>query len=133
MTTSVRTRTGREGGSARIVERLAGYAAGTLLIIALGVWAVWMAVAETPEVEGILQRTTVHSDHAVTVYFEVAKDRQSRASCTIRALDRSGATVGSESVTVPAATERAWLSHRLATTGPAASTQVVDCHLVEPG
>lgn len=104
-----------------------------LLMAALGGWAVWMAVANTPDVDGILQRTTVHSDKAVTVYFEVAKDQQVPAQCTVRALGLEGFPVGSETVRIPAATERARMSQRLTTSKPAASTQVVNCHLLRTG
>lgn len=117
----------------RLRGGFARYSLVTLVALALGAWAAWMAVAETPDVEGTLRSATVHSDHAVTVYFEVAKDRQQPARCTVRVLGLDGFPVGRETVTIPATTERARFSRRLTTSTHAASAQIVNCHFVGAG
>lgn len=130
MSTPVTAEADRDGGDHRRRGRLLGYAAASGLALLLGLWAVWVAFAEAPDVATQLRRSTVHSDSAVTVHFEVAKEQGTPAACTVMALGMEGKPVGRGRVTVPAATGRTWLSHRLTTSERAASTQVVNCHLV---
>lgn len=131
MTTPVSAGTGRGDGNRRPGGRLLAYLAGGGLAVLLGLWAVWVAYAEAPDVATQLRRSTVHSEEAVTVHFEVAKEQGTPAACTVLALGMEGEPVGRARVTVPAATERTWLSERLATSERVASTQVVDCHLLD--
>lgn len=118
-------RDGRRGSG-----RLLAYVACGALALLLGLWAVWVAFAEAPDVATQLRRSTVHSEQAVTVHFEVAKRQGTPAACTVMALGMGGEPVGRARVTVPAATERTWLSQRVTTSERAASTQILNCHLV---
>lgn len=113
--------------------RLLGYAGGSIFVLLLGAWAIWMALSQTPEVASQLLRSEVHSDRDVTVHIEVAKTQNVPATCKIVALGLEGGPVGSATVTVPADAERVRLSHRVETTAPPASAQVTDCWLARSG
>lgn len=109
--------------------RLLTYAGLGLVILALGAWAVWVALADTPEAAAQLRYSTVQSDHAVTVHFEVAKPADETATCTVLATGVDGEPIGRTSVTVPTGTSRTVLSKTLHTDTHAAASHVGNCRL----
>lgn len=120
--------TGREHGRRRALR----YSAGAVVAALLAAWAVWMTVAGSTGAASQLQSVDVHSEDAVTVYFEVAKEPGVPAACTVLVTGARGQRVGHARVSVPASAERAELSRRLATSARAAKAQVGDCRLHEP-
>ena len=104
-------------------------AVGLLAAAGLG-WVLWAGWNHAnPPLRVTLVGYTVDSDHAVTVRFDVVKERERVATCRIRARNQAGVEVGSREVTVPAGVRTATASHRLTTTERAVTGEVRDCRL----
>jgi hypothetical protein len=100
-------------------------AVAVLLLVGLTAltYAVWQRAADRTTVS--LKGYRVVDAHAVEVRFEVHRKDDGRVVCAVRAIDRNGAEVGAEDVTVAAGVTT--VRHRLTTTGTAAAAQVTGC------
>jgi hypothetical protein len=103
---------------------------GVLIALVLG-WVLWVGLyTANPAIRATVVAYKVTSDHAVTVQFDVTKDRERAGTCVIRARDRSGAEVGRREVTIPAGTRKTSLTEELATSGRPVSGEIRDCRLL---
>ncbi len=76
----------------------------------------------------------VLDDTAVEVRFEVRKALTDTVTCALQARDRDNTVVGRETVTVgPSDREQVLMARRVATTGRAATGEVVGCALAPTG
>jgi hypothetical protein len=122
----------RYGPGPRPARRLVGYALLGLLAAAGLAWLLWAAYSYArPPVRATLQSYQVTSDRAVTVRFELVKDPEYAASCTVRARNRDGEEVGRREVTVPVGVRKTVLTETLTTTERPITGEVKDCRLLD--
>jgi hypothetical protein len=105
-----------------------------MAVAALGVaglaWVLWMAFSyANPPIRATLVSYTV-TDATVTVRFEIVKNAEYPATCTLRARNRVGEEVGRRDVTIPVGVRTDTLTEELTTTGKAVIGEIRDCRLV---
>ena len=96
--------------------------ASFLAVIGVITW--WMA---TPGVQVDLLRFVVVDDHRVDVTFDVRRDSVSETVCVLRAQSDHHADVGYATVTISPGREYVQATYPLATTGRAATAEVLGC------
>lgn len=101
----------------------------SVVLTALGAWAVWMIVeASTPEVHSDLSRFRLVDEHQIDATVTVVRDRTDRvASCHARALAHDHAVVGQEIFTVDSGAERQTFDLAIRTERKATSVEWLGC------
>jgi hypothetical protein len=123
-------RENRYGPGPRPRRRVAAIVAvATLALVGLA-WVLWAAFSYAyPPVRATLVGYTV-TDTTVTVKFEIVKNAEYPATCTVRARNRAGEEVGRRDVTIPVGVRTDTLTEELATTGKPVTGEIRDCRLV---
>jgi Domain of unknown function (DUF4307) len=120
----------RYGPGPRPHRRIAMFVAVGALAVAGLAWVLWAAFSYAyPPIRATLVSYTV-TDTTVTVKFQIVKNAEYPATCTVRARNREGAEVGSRDVTIPAGVRTDTLTEELTTTGKPVTGEVRDCRLV---
>ncbi|MEV5411542.1 DUF4307 domain-containing protein [Thermopolyspora sp. NPDC052614] len=122
-----RPRRERSGG------RFLAYAAIGAIVIALSAgWGYVMVLGRgNPDVRGQLISFDLGDPHALPMTLQVSKPADRTAVCRLRAVDASGAEVGSREIEIAAGEDNVTLTQRLETSAPAANGQIQYCYLVQ--
>jgi hypothetical protein len=122
-----RPRRSRSGG-----RFLAYLVIGAIVVAMAGGWGYIMMLGRgSPVVRGQLISFDLGDPRSLPMTFQVSKPADRTAVCRLRALDASGAEVGSREVEVAPGNESVTLTERLETTALAANGQIQYCYLVQ--